>query len=158
MLAQSSCAIQILGLPAASVTSFRELGGSFTRRRPSSLMDTQRQHGKASGSVGRGPSLRVTEILGSALGSVDDEDVALDIEGVALTLTRLGLGASSDPSDLRFRDGGFEGNGRALSCTSCLTVSLLAASFGNTFFGREDLGGGGVEGLMAMSARSSSRS
>lgn len=46
------------GLPAAG-----SRGSSYTRRSPTSLCDTHRQHGKASGSFGFGPSFSLIDVI-----------------------------------------------------------------------------------------------
>ena len=91
--AQSSCAIHSFGPlddPGNSSTamSLLPVGGSWTRKRPSSLILTHKQHGNGSGAAGLGPSFNVTVIL-AAFGF---EDV----------LIFFNLGPPATPSGLRF--------------------------------------------------------
>jgi len=116
------------------MASFLRIGGSCTRSRPSLLREIQRQQGNVSGSVGRGPSLRVSlGRTGGPDGGVfrldgaleEEEDVDLEEEGFDFGF--FGLGESSTMlSALRFAD--LRGGMMRVS-SSCLTSLAEGGSF-----------------------------
>jgi len=125
MLAQYSWAIQTLGLPAASIASLRVVGGSCTLNKPSWPIETQRQHGKGSGSTGRGPNFRVTDILGTAFEGIEMLDASLVDEWWILIF--FNFDKSILASDFRLREGAL-GGGSMPSMFSSLTIFFLALS------------------------------
>jgi len=107
--AHSSCAIHASTLKRVaneSGSSLLLMGGSWTRNKPSLEVETQRQHGKSSGSAGFGGSLRVRETL--VADAVDE------------VFGRFCLGSPGRPSGLRFF-GSLIGGGLSRSASRSLS-------------------------------------